>query len=183
MSAAHGEPSLFVTRVADLVTRAPVTCRPSTTAMEVARLLTREQVGSAVVVEDDGRLAGIVTDRDLRGKVVAAALDASTTTAAAIMSSPVVTVRPTAFAFEALLEMTRGDIHHVPVADGGRLVGVLSSNDFLRLHTTHPVLLAREIAAAPSLDSLAQLASRTTPLVRRLLDEGGRPYDIGQIVA
>lgn len=183
MSAAPGELSLFLSRVADLVTRAPVTCAPSTTAVEIARLLTREHVGSAVVLEDDGRPVGIVTDRDLRGKVVGAGRDPFTTTAAAIMSSPLVTVSPTAFAFEALLEMTRRDIHHLPVLEDGRLVGVLSSNDFLRLQTTHPVLLAREIAAATSLEALTQLASRTTPLVRRLLDEGGRPYDIGQIVA
>jgi CBS domain-containing protein len=150
--------------------------------VEIARLLTRERVGSAVVLED-GRPVGIVTDRDLRGKVVAAALDPSTTPAAAIMSSPLVAMPPTAFAFEALLEMTRRDVHHLPIVEDDRLVGVLSSNDFLRLQTTHPVLLAREIGAATSLQALTQLAGRTTPLVRRLLDEGGRPYDIGQVVA
>jgi CBS domain-containing protein len=183
MSGAPGELSLFLSRVEDLVGRAPVTCAPSATAVEIARLLSRERVGSAVVLDGEGRPAGIVTDRDLRGKVVEAALDPSTTRAATIMSSPVVTVRPAAFAFEALLEMTRRDIHHLAVAEGGRLLGVLSSNDFIRLQTTHPVLLGREIAAAASLEALAQLASRTTPLVRRLLDEGGSPYDIGQIVA
>jgi CBS domain-containing protein len=183
VSAAPAAPSLFLTRVADLVTRPPVTCARSTSALEIARQLTREGVGSAVVVDEDGRAAGIVTDRDLRSKVVAQARDAATTSASAIMSAPVVTIPPAAFAFEALREMTRRDIHHLPVCEEGRVLGVLSSNDFVRLHTTHPVLLVREIAAAPSLEALAQLASRTTPLVRRLLDEGGSPYDIGQLVA
>jgi CBS domain-containing protein len=182
VSTPPGELSLFHSRAGDLVSRAPVTCTPVTTAVEIARLLTREHVGSAVVLED-GRPVGIVTDRDLRGKVVAAGLDPSTTPAAAIMSSPLVAVRPAAFAFEALLEMTRRDVHHLPIVEDGRLVAVLSSNDFVRLQTTHPVLLAREIGAAPSLPALTQLAGRTTPLVRRLLDEGGRPYDIGQVVA
>src|SRR5688572_23150873 len=170
MSGTPGELSLFVSRVQDLVGRAPVTCAPSATAVEIARLLSRERVGSAVVLDGEGRPAGIVTDRDLRGKVVEAALDPSTTRAAAIMSSPVVTVRPNAFAFEALLERARRDFHNLAVAEGGRRLGVLSSNDFIRLQTTHPVLLGREIAAAASLEALAQLASRTTPLVRRLLD-------------
>jgi CBS domain-containing protein len=180
---AAGERSLFLSRVGDLVPRAPVTCGLSATAVEIARLLSREGVGSAVVLDAEARPAGIVTDRDLRRKVVEAGLDPSVTRAATIMSSPVASVRSAAFAFEALLEMTRRDIHHLVVIDDGRLLGVVSSNDFLRLQTTHPVFLAREIAAAVSLEALARLAGRTTPLVRRLLDEGGTPYDIGQIVA
>jgi CBS domain-containing protein len=178
-----GEWSLFVSRVTDLVARAPVTCSPDASAVEVARLLGRERSGSAVVVDAAGSPLGIVTDRDLRGKVVGEARDPATARAADFMSAPLVTIAPAAFAFEALLEMTRRDIHHLPVVDGGRLVGVVSSNDFVRLQTTHPVLLARESAAADSIETLARLAARTIPVVRRLVDEGGSAYDVGRLVA
>ena len=99
-----------------------------------------------VIAGDDGAPTGIVTDRDLRTKVVAAARDPTTTTAADVMSAPLVTVAPGAYGFEALLEMTRRGIHHLAVVEEGRLLGVVSSNDFLRLHATHPVTVAREIA-------------------------------------
>ncbi|MGH7278391.1 MAG: DUF294 nucleotidyltransferase-like domain-containing protein, partial [Candidatus Rokuibacteriota bacterium] len=122
-------------------------------------------------------------DRDLRRKVVAAARDPAITSAADIMSTPLVTTRSAAFAFEALLEMTRHDIHHLVVLDEGRLTGVVSSTDVLVLQTTHPVTLGREIGRALSLDALATLAARVTALVGRLVDEGGTAYDIGQIVA
>ncbi|HEY7541739.1 MAG TPA: DUF294 nucleotidyltransferase-like domain-containing protein [Methylomirabilota bacterium] len=176
-------PSLFLSRVRDLIKRAPVTCVPGISAVDVAQRLSREGVGSVVVLGPAGDPVGIVTDRDLRRRIVAEGRDPATTPVSAIMSSPLITLRVDAFAFEAVLEMTRHRIRHVALVDEGRLVGVVSSRDFLALQTTHPVTLAREIAGATSLDSLANLAGRVTALVRRLVDEGGTTYAIGQLVA
>jgi CBS domain-containing protein len=177
---AGGSP--FTQRVGALIARSPVTCAPDTSAAEVARLLTRERVGSAVVTDVDGRPIGIVTDRDLRRRVLADGRDPTTTPARAIMSAPLVTVGPDAFAFEALLEMTRREIHHLPVVAHGRLVGVVSSHDFL-VQQMHPVVLARELAAADSLDELARLGARTVPLVASLVDAGVDALEIGALVA
>ena len=178
-----GELSLFRRRVRELIKRPPVTCALNVWAMDVARCLSREGVGSVVVVDTDGAPIGIVTDRDLRRKIVAEGRDPVATPVREIMSSPLVTLPPTAFAFEAVLEMTRHRIRHVVLVEDGRLSGVVSSRDFLALQTTHPVTLAREITRAVSLDALAELAVRATTLVRRLVDEGGTAYDIGQLVA
>jgi CBS domain-containing protein len=176
--------ALFQQHVGDLVKRAPVTCGLRVAAVDVARCLSREGVGSVVVVGDDGAPVGIVTDRDLRRRVVADAADPRTIDAASIMSAPLVTIRPGAFAFEAVLEMTRRRIRHLVVVDeGGRVVGVVSSRDVLVLSTTHPVTLAREIGRAVSLDALADHARRITQLVGQLVDEGGAAHDIGQMVA
>lgn len=157
-------------------------CRASASAVEAARLLTREHVGSVVVVDDAGAPLGIVTDRDLREKVVAAARDPATPVAG-IMSAPLVTTRPAAFAFEATLEMTRRDIRHLAVLDEGRLVGVVSSRDLLDAAATHPVLVGRDIARAVSLEALARLADRVTALARDLVEAGTSAYDLGQLVA
>lgn len=178
-----GDLSLFQHRVRDLVKRPLVTCGTGASAVEVAQRLSGDGVGSVVVVDAAGVPVGIVTDRDLRRKVVAGALDPRAVDAAAIMSAPLVTIRSSAFAFEAALEMTRRHIRHLVVVDEERAVGVVGSRDILVLHTTHPVTLAREIGRAVSLDALGGLAGRVTDVVRRLLDEGGRAYDIGQLVA
>jgi CBS domain-containing protein len=177
------ELSLFRRRVRDLIARPPVTCPPGLPAAEVARRFSRESVGSVVVVNADGAPVGIVTDQDLRARVVAEGRDAAATPASAIMSAPLVTLAPAAFAFEAALEMTRHRIRHVVVAEAGRLLGVVSSRDLLGLQAAHPVTLARDIDRAGSVEVLAALASRVTQLVRRLVDEGGTPYDVGQFVA
>lgn len=178
-----GEPSLFSHRVRDLIKRPPVTCALDVSAVDAAQRLSREGVGSVIVLGSGGDPIGIVTDRDLRRKVVAEGRDPATTPVGTIMSTPLVILRPGAFAFEAVLEMTRHRVRHIAVVEEGRLVGVVSSRDFLALQTTHPVVLARQIVRATSLDSLADLAGRVTALVRRLVAEGGTAYDIGQIVA
>jgi CBS domain-containing protein len=178
-----GELSLFLHRVRDLLRRPLVSCPPATTVVEVARRLSREGVGSVVIVDGAGAAVGIVTDRDLRRKVVAEGRDAAATPASAIMSAPLVTLRPGAFAFEALLAMTRHRIRHVVVAEDGRALGVVSSRDLLVLQSTHPVTLAREIDRAVALDQLAALGEKVTALVDRLVREGGTPYDVGQLVA
>jgi CBS domain-containing protein len=145
--------------------------------------MARERVGSVLVTADDGAPLGIITDRDLRAKVVAEGRDATTARAAQIMSTPLVTIPPAAFAFEAVLEMTRRAIHHVVVLEDGRARGVLSSYDFVVLQAVHPVGLAREITQAGSLSELAGFASQVTLLVRRLVDEGATAYDLGQLVS
>jgi CBS domain-containing protein len=178
-----GGPSLFAGRVGDLVGRSTVTCRPAEPIAAVARRMADERVGSVVVVDDAGGAIGIVTDRDLRGKVVAAARDPDSTRAADVMSAPLVTIAPSAFAFDALLAMTRRGIHHLVVVDAGALAGVVSTHDLLVHDTTHPVHLAGAIACATSIPALAELARRITPLVRRLVETGATAYDLGQLVA
>jgi CBS domain-containing protein len=176
-------PSLFLGRVKDVITRPPVVCLPSVSAREVARLLSGHGVGSVVVLGADADPVGIVTDRDLRRKVVAEGRDAATTRAGDIMSAPLVSIRPEAFAFEAILEMTRRGIRHLVVSDHGRLTGVVSIYDFVLSESLHPVLLAREITRTASLEGLTILSARITDLTRRLLAEGGTAYDVGQMIA
>jgi CBS domain-containing protein len=178
-----GELSLFVHRLRDFVARPAVTCGPDAPAAAVARLLQRERVGSVIVAGGDGSPAGIVTDRDLRAKVLAAGRDPATTPAGAIMSAPLVALPPDAFAFEAVVEMTRRDIRHVAVVDAGRLVGVVSNRDLLTAQAVHPVAIARDVLRAGSVDALRAVGERVVALSRRLLDEGAAPRDVTRVVA
>jgi CBS domain-containing protein len=180
---AVAEQSLFLRRVRDFVTGPALVCSPAASATDIARLLSRHRVGSVVVCALDGSPLGIVTDRDLRERVVAEGRDAAATGAAQIMSTPLARIRPTAFAFEALLEMTRREIRHLAVLDGERLLGVVSMHDFVVAEAVHPVMLAREIARAGSLQALAALGARVAVLARRLVGEGGSAYDVGQLIS
>lgn len=179
---ARDDAPLFMRRVRDVVSRAPVTCGPGTTAADIARLMSREGVGSVIVVAD-GRPVGIVTDRDLRRKVVAQARDARTTSADDLMSSPLVSVPADAFVLDALVAMTRRGIHHLGVMAEGVLRGVVSSSDMLRLELPHPVAVSRAIAGAPSVAALQSLAADVTGVVRRLVTSGASAYDVGALVA
>ncbi len=139
-------------------------------------------VGSIIVLGTAGQPDGIVTDRDLRERVLAAGRspDEPVNT---IMTTPVVVVSPEAFVFEALLEMTRRNIHHLLVVEAGRLVGVVSSHDLLLLQAMAPLELARAIQSRASLEELTSLMPRLTEATRRLFDEGLSGYEIGRIVS
>lgn len=141
-----------------------------------------EGVGSVVIVRGGAEPSGIVTIRDLRSRVVAAGLSAETP-ADAVMSQPLATVAAADAAFDALLLMTRQDIHHLGVLDDGRLVGVLGRDDFAALWLADPIGLVRDIDRAGSLAALAVSAGRLTDVVRRLVEAGAGPAEVGEVVA
>jgi CBS domain-containing protein len=178
----RGDMALYIRQARDLVKGPPVTCAPTTPVSEAARLMTARGIGSVVIADADARALGIITDRDLRSRVVAKGLSAATPVTA-IMSSPLIAVEPERLAFDALLEMTRRNIHHLGVIEGGRLVGVVSSHDMLGLQSAHPVGLAREIEGAGSLDQLVTASPRLQEVVRWLAGGGAGAFDIGRIVA
>ena len=178
----RGDLTLFVRRVSDLLKGPPATCPRDASVAEAAQLMTRRSVGSVIVLDENGEAVGIVTDRDLRSKVVAHGLGAQTRLDA-IMSSPLISTEPDRLAFDALLDMTRRGIHHLAVIEGKRLVGVVSSHDIMLLQDVHPVAVVRDLEGAVSVPALAAVAPRVHGLVRWLAGAGARPFDIGRIVA
>jgi CBS domain-containing protein len=178
----RGELALFVRRVQDLIKGPPVTARPGTTVAEAARLMTGRAVGSVIVLGADDAPLGIVTDRDLRIKVLSPGRSADTPLSA-IMSSPLIVIEGDRLAFDALLEMTRRGIHHLGVMKAGRLAGVISSHDIILLQGAHPVALIRDIESAGTLGALEAVAPRLGAVVRWLAGEGASAVGIGRIVA
>jgi CBS domain-containing protein len=146
--------------------------------------MSKANVGSIVVSDDMGAPIGIVTDRDLRHRVIAAPLPPETAVHD-VMSSPLCVIEDGRLAIEALIEMTRRGIHHLGVveSDRGRLLGMISSHDLLGLQAAHPVALAREIERAATLDALAGAASRLIDVVRGLARGGAGAIEIGQVVS
>jgi CBS domain-containing protein len=141
-----------------------------------------EGVGSIVAVDAQDRPVGIVTDRDLRDQVLAAGRSPEAPVST-IMSAPVVTISPEALLFEALLEMTRRNIHHLAVVEAGRLFGVVSSHDFLLVQAAAPLELARLIQSRDSLDALRATMPELTRVIRALVEQGLSGYEIGRIVS
>ena len=177
-----GDVTLLVRRVRELVTGSPVTCPPGASVASAARLMSDHSVGSVIVLAADGAPAGILTDRDLRTRVLARGLEPSTPVGR-VMSSPLVCVADDASALDALFEMTRRNIHHLGVSTGGRLTGVVSSHDLLGLQAVHPVVTARRIETAPDIDGLAVAAGGVERVVRWLVAAGAEVADIGRLVA
>ena len=176
--------SLHTAPVRTFIRERPRTCGLETPVAEVAVAMASAPSRAVIVLGPTGAPVGIVTDSDIRSKLVARRRDPAATTAREVMSTPLVSLPDTAFAFEALLEMTRRAIHHlVVVGDDGCAWGVVTSDDLVGLPASHPVLLARAIADARTLPELAELAGRITELVSVLVAQRSRARDIAAIVA
>lgn len=165
-----------------LLQRPPVTCSPETTIAEASRIMAAERVGSIVVLGGDRAPAGIVTRRDFLERVLAPRRSLEDPVAS-VMSAPLVTVSPEAFVFEALLEMTRRGLHHLPVVEAHGLVGMISSHDLLLVHASAPLELSRLIQSRRSLAELEADMPELTRAVGHFVEQGLSGYEIGRIVA
>jgi CBS domain-containing protein len=117
-------------RVSDAMTRNPRTVNPDMTVVEAARILDEEDIGSLPMVEPGFVLRGIITDRDIAIRVVAAGRDPRTTRVSEVASSDIVAVYPEESLDEALATMAQRQIRRLPVVeDDNRLVGILAQAD------------------------------------------------------
>ena len=127
------EGNMLFLPVKDFCRRNVATCSPQETVLDIAVMMRDKNISSAVVCEK-GNPVGILTDRDLRNKVVSQGVDPASLTASDIMNAPLITVREEDFVFEALHKISRNSIHRVIVVDAEqRLVGIITDSDVLRL--------------------------------------------------
>ena len=108
----------------DVMTREPVTLGPGATMGEAATLMRQEDCGSIPIVED-GRLVGIVTDRDIVIRAVAAGKDPRSTPVSDVMSADPVCIEPGTSLDEAQELMAERQVRRLPVVEDGKLVGIL----------------------------------------------------------
>lgn len=111
-------------KVRELMTSAPSTLGPDDTCAQAATLMREQDCGSIPIVKD-GKLVGIVTDRDIVVRAVAAGSDPKTTAVSRVMSADPVTVGPDADVGEAAKVMADRQVRRLPVVENGRLVGLL----------------------------------------------------------
>ncbi|HST25077.1 MAG TPA: CBS domain-containing protein [Gaiellaceae bacterium] len=114
--------------VREVMTVVPTAISRDVTVAEAARVLAECDVGPLPVVDGE-ELVGIVTDRDLVVRVLAEGRDPNSTTVGEIASTDVVSVEPDVEVDEALRLMAEHHVRRLPVAEAGRLVGILSQAD------------------------------------------------------
>ena len=102
------------------------------TVTEAAKLMSDRRIGSVVVV-DGQKVIGIFSERDVLNRVVAQNRDPSTTHVREVMTTPVACCQPTSDLKECRSVMTEKRIRHIPVVEGNKLVGMISSGDILAL--------------------------------------------------
>ena len=172
---------LFTTPVGEIATRNVVTAPRELTIREAAGIMSAGRVSYLVLVDETGHPVGIVTDRDLRDKVVARNRDVGDKVSG-IMSSMLVTTDAQDFCFESLLRMIRHNIHHIIVVEKGQMKGMITNDDLIMLQGTSPVSVVREIDGQNTIEGLVPLSRKLPGIIGLLIKERTRASNIAQIV-
>jgi len=149
-------------------------CSLGTTIREAASMMSARNVGSILVIDDDRRPLGIVTDSDLRSKVVAVGRDVESRISD-IMSAPVLTVDDQATLSSMIATVMRKHLHHFAVTEDGtphtQVTGIVSEHDILKTQGSHPTVILSELGRAKTKVHLRSLRDQAEDLLRQHLED------------
>ncbi|WP_430455854.1 putative nucleotidyltransferase substrate binding domain-containing protein [Rheinheimera sp.] len=167
-------------RVGDLCARQVYSIQGDATIQQAAILMTQQRISSVLVIAEN-QLCGILTDRDLRSKVLAAGLPAHTPVEQVMTRNPY-RIAADAFSFEALQLMSQHNIHHLPVEQAGNITGVLTTSDLVRSTQEHPLFLISHIHRQHDSAGLSACQASITQLCRQLGQQQLPSREISQIL-
>ena len=179
---------LTTVRVRELMTKELITESTQSTIKQVAHTMTEHQISSILLINPDRsssespEIGGIVTDRDLRERVLAKGLD-SETAIHHVMSNAPITLDDNAYVFEAVQSMLRNNIHHLPVLKGRKPVGILSLTDLVRHESQSSILMVRGIFQMKTLDELKAHAEKLPSVFVRMVKEDANSHMIGSAIS
>jgi CBS domain-containing protein len=173
--------SLMTVSVGKLVQREPVTAGPETSIRAAAQIMSEHRVSSLLIMDGE-RLAGMVTDRDLRNRCVATGRSTEGPVRE-IMTEHLHTVDARTLGFQALITMTRLNVHHLPVLDGAMVAGILTTTDLTRFQSSNAVYLVGDIHKARDLETLVQISAKVGELQINLINGGATADQVGQAVS
>lgn len=174
----YGDESLEVdTKLLDLqevkYSKKIISCSPLTTAKEVAEIMLNKNVGAILIVENSLPI-GIITDKDLRNKIVTGAFPI-TTPASEIMTAPVITYPTKMTITQAQMAMMKSDISHLCITVDGttnsKSVGMLSKHDVMVSIGNNPAVLLRAIKRAKKFKKIKLIRANITQLLQGYLEQ------------
>jgi CBS domain-containing protein len=166
--------------------KSPIYCHIHNTIQEAAVIMATHQIGSIVVCDEDIRPIGIVTDKDLRIKVVAGDIRKKENISL-IMSAPVICVKPGLSIAELQILMIKNRINHLAVTQDGtiynKLVGVVSEHDLVVQQADNPSILIREVRKSKSGLQLKSIRDKVERLIKKYIDQEVSIPFITQVVS
>ncbi len=174
---------IFNVSVARLMNRDILSCNQSVPVQQAATLMSRRKCSSIFIQNDEGKHIGIVTDTDLRNRVIAQGLETGIPIST-IMSSPLSMIAEQLSVFEAMLEMMQKKLKHLAVQDStGKVIGTITSRDLLAAQGQSPLFIVREIASAVSREELKAQQARIPGLVQSLIGSGAKAENVTRLIA
>ncbi|CCN35997.1 putative signal-transduction protein containing cAMP-binding and CBS domains [Vibrio nigripulchritudo SO65] len=181
---------LTTSKVRTLITREPVTIYSDQSIQEAAQTMAEENVSSLLVFdretaendEDDSPLKGIITDRDLCTRVLAAGLSPQSAVYD-VMSTDLVSLDHNAYVYEAMLTMLRYNVHHLPVVKNQQPLGIIEATDIVRYESQNSLLLVSSIFQQQTMEELQTLSEQVKDSFVRLVNEDANSHMVGSAMS
>jgi CBS domain-containing protein len=166
--------------------RRVITCNPGLSVQEAAQMMCNYRIGSLIAVDAQRRPVGIITDADLRRKIVAKGADPGTVSVAEIMSQPVFTLPEGQTLAELTVVMMEKKIRHFCITEDGTpqspVTGVISERDMVLVQGNNPAVLVREIRLAYQVEKLAAIRGQADGMIHQYFRQGIHINLIGKII-
>ena len=159
-----------------------VVCDMNWPISKVAKQMTKQEFSAALLTTENNEYIGIVTDSDLRKRVVAEKLEVSEPIFK-IMTTPIISIPSNAFVFQALLYLHEKGKRHLAVKNSeGDIIGIVSSEELYKVHLHSSTYLVREIENAETVENIITSRNKLPRLITTLVDSGAKTKNITQII-
>ena len=176
-----GDKILFTMPVGEFATKGVINASENISIQEAAEIMANYSISSLILINANGLPTGIITDRDLRDKVVSKGKDCKDPVRD-IMSIPHVRADVKEYCFEAILKMVKHNVHHLLIMQGDKLKGILTNHDLMLIQGTSPLSVVKDIESQTTVDALIPVSKRINGIVGLLLGEGAKASSITRII-
>jgi CBS domain-containing protein len=173
----------FKQRVCDIMSSPVATCKANTPINEIARLLSVERISSVVVTGPNGKLLGIVSERDLISKVLALDCNPAVITARDIMEKNPPTLPPDAYFYQALLAMIKHQGKYILVVEQSLPIGIVTIGDLTRARSTNTLSVVSKIENSHSVDELVEASSYINKILASMLNDKAPASEICEVIS
>lgn len=168
--------------ISNIYNKNALVCDMGTSIQEAATLMSDRRCSSVLVRDEAGDFVGIVTDNDLRKKVISKGYDIQKRISG-IMSSPLRTIPETALIFEGLMSIMHQNVKHLGVTDANkRVIGVVTNTDLLMTQGQSPFFLIREINQSTAKEDVMHKHEKLPGIVKNLIYSGAKAKNVNSLI-
>lgn len=177
-----GDRILFTMRVGEIGSKDVIRASENITIQEAAEIMSNYNISSLILVDAHDTPSGIITNRDLRDKVVSRGKDCKAPVKD-IMSVPRVRSDVKEYCFEAIMKMVKHNVHHLLIMRDDKLQGILTNHDLMMIQGTSPLSIVKDIESQNVIPTLVPVSQRINDMVGLLLSQGAKASSITRIIS
>jgi len=160
------------------------TCTPLCTLRDIIRDMVKRDISSVIIIDHEKQPVGILTERDILKRVIAdERVDLDSTPIAKVMTPDPITLHPDNTIYRALSVLADSKVKHLPLIEDGKIVGIVTMRQLLKLRYPEPLTLIEGIQEANDIATLKALKNMLPKMAEERLESGRRAYDVVAMIS